>query len=166
MSTGKVIYLSLHGMGEKPSDKIDEQFELFRRLHVPNAIAFLDPGLFNQEKFLSIIARQQFGLIFDLRIRPIFRKPAYDHRLLMHYFYNRRIPYYDLARIHQCIKSEFLAMVTDMETSLFEKGKEARHTLCLTDKDSNDSGVVQSFRRSLVDGGGKIVELNPRSFIS
>lgn len=166
MSFGKVIHLSIpNGRGDVAVDG-GRQFELFAGRPDYDAVAFLDPSFFDQDKFLSILTRQQFHMIFDLRPKPIFRKPAYDHKAIMSYMYDRCIFYYDIGRLAQEIRGDFDDMVGTL-TGILSKNspQKFRFTLCLVDRAADEAGVVASFRQHLAIAGSTVVELNPRSII-
>ncbi len=58
---------------------------------------FLDLSDLDQDKLSNIITRNGVSSIFDLRSKPVFEKPKFDHREFLKYINRHDIPYYDAA---------------------------------------------------------------------
>lgn len=140
------------------------QLELFnwRQLTQP-IFSFLDPQYLDQDKFLDILARNIPSVILDLRLKPIFSQPNYNHREITQYIYNR-FNYIELA--HLAASEGFcLENFGDQLKGVFSASGQKSLTICLFDNGAMTEGVVSAFRGQMGKVDTRIVEVNPRSLL-
>lgn len=140
------------------------QLELFNseEIRQPSWV-LLNPNDYSQEVFLRILARNSFNLILDLRLRPVFSRPRYDHKSVMRYFCNSELCYIDLAKIAQGKPDEFDSFFSNFRQQYRAENSSSFVTLCLADDDAAE--IVCEFRREIHRLGDHLVELHPKSVL-
>lgn len=165
----KVLTLPVSSLRREKSYANPQQIELFgeRKRSIPIWV-LLNPDDFVQDIFLKLIVRNQFDLVLDLRPDPVFRKPNYDHKYLMNYFYKKSIGYFDLATIAQADSENSFNFFSELRIKFKAGNRENNsfYTLCLANDDPLTIEVVRQFRKVLRDLGDHVVEVHPRAVLT
>lgn len=132
------------------------------------AITFFGLEGVNQDIFLASLTKHAIRTIIDLRSRPVFPKPHFDHKYLMNYFYRRSMNYIEsamsrspsfeqhpLGRSGDCDRLEQW-IATDNSPGI---------TACIIDAAAIERGVVASFRQCVARASKGVIEVHPRSLL-
>lgn len=166
MSLEKIVYLPFSSTNAEVRFDVHYQYELFKLQDKNNYVLYLNPDKLNQDYLLKIITQQQMKLIIDLRPRPVFRKPCYNHKKFVSYLFDRSIVYLEVAKIAQNSNDTYEGYLDALRKMLILDGSSGSNvTLCLIDQSAVDSGIVTAFRQALSKFGKHFIEINPRSLL-
>lgn len=141
-----------------PSDR-----DLFGSIHeVRGKVVFLEEAEWHEDSLLRMMTRNSVSLVIDLRSRPVFRLPRYQHRRVVSYFHKHGIQYLELINLLGGNSAGAKAM--PLEVAHFAS-RHARHglTVCLYDTSTKERGWLDSIRTLMSSGMNRFVELNPRA---
>lgn len=167
MPSEKVIYLKFANHGSSvPGDSFQMDLFDFQTRDTPRII-LLDPDTTNQNELFTIIARNRFEAVLDLRLKPVFRKPSYSHKEITSHLYRNNIRYEEIALLVQKSNGRLSAMQKFLSECFGSLGQASAHyTLCLADREANEAGIVMQFRSILQRLNMAVVEMHPRSILS
>ncbi|HEX8341102.1 MAG TPA: hypothetical protein VF624_09360 [Tepidisphaeraceae bacterium] len=161
-----IVTLDSSGTKRTPSVK---QLDLFTSDHEKvSAITFFGLDGIDQNVLLASFIRHDIKTIIDLRSKPVFPKPFFDHKYLMNYFYLRSVDYIEcsmsrspsferrpLGRPGDCDRFEQW-IATDISTGI---------TACIIDAAAIEHGAVASFRHCIATASKCMIEIHPRSLL-
>lgn len=129
------------------------------------AITFIGLEDMDQDILLRSIIKHSIKTIIDLRSKPIFPKPRFDHKYIMSYFYSRSMNYIECA----------MSRSSTFEPRPLGRAQDCDHldrwisgdaspgiTACIVDAAAIESGAVAAFRHC-VSTRTKMIELHPRA---
>lgn len=155
---------------ERRVDWSPQQIELFgRKGNGVHSWVLIYPEEFNQDNFLSLVVRNRFDLILDLRPIAVFEKPKYNHKNLMTKLYGSDVSYVDVAQLAHSNDFDFSSFFLEFEQKILDdRGDNSPpfYTLCLSDNSDAAIKIVRLFRSAMQRFGSMIVELHPRSILS
>lgn len=141
-----------------------QQLDLFSgSLGAPRAIVYLSLNGLDQNMLLHSLIKNSVQTIIDLRGRPVFPKPRFDHKYLMTYFYNRSMEYIELAMVKHYAVGGLSSAGTDRLSLWISRSHNPGVTVCIADDESVDGGAVTSFRHRIAASAFHWVELHPRA---
>lgn len=165
----KVVSLFQHDQ-VRQGDWNPQQIELFgRKDNGVHSWVLVYPHEFNQKNFLSLVVRNRFDLILDLRPIAVFEKPQYNHKALMSNLYTSHVSYIDIAHLAHSKDSDFSIFFHEFEQKILESHGESSppfYTLCLSDDSQAAKNIARLFRSAMRRFGSRIVELHPRAILS
>ena len=126
---------------------------------------FIDVSSLDEEILLNIVARNGVSALVDLRPRPVFDRPHFRHRHVVHYLYNRNVSYIEYAMFSRSgISGSTPSWPEDTAARL--KGLLARGlVICLYDEASRSAGWISDFRSKSRYVLGYVPELHPRALV-
>ena len=161
MTDDKVV--TLFGGGFPTATHAPYDRDLFGSLQeVRGKVVFLEESEWNEDSLLRMMARNSVSLVIDLRSRPVFRLPRYQHRRIVSYFHKHGIQYPELINLLKNTSAGEKTM--PLEVAHVASGH-ARHglTVCLYDASTKERGWLDSIRVLISSGPNQFVELNPRA---
>jgi hypothetical protein len=130
-------------------------------------IVYLSLEHVDQDLLLNTFIKHAVQTIIDLRARPVFPKPRFDHKYLMSYFYQRSMNYIELAMISSLANSEQADDCNpDRLSSWMADAQQTGFTACIIDSAAIEGGHVASFRRRIARSPNQWLEVHPRSILS
>lgn len=155
---------------ESMRDWDPQQIELFgRKSNGIHSWVLIFPDEFGQDDFMSLIVRNRFDLILDLRPIAVFEKPKYDHKKLMTALYKSHVSYVDVAHLAHSNYADFFIFFSEFEEKILNRHSSEMapfYTLCLSDSSEGAKNIALSFRSAMRRFGSQIVELHPRAILS
>ena len=143
------------------------QLELFSpRNSFSNHFAILDLSWFDELSLTQLIIKNDVSVVIDLRQKPVFSKPKFNHKHVVNFFENCAVEYFEYA---------FLKIEFNRSFSKFRKVREIRNRimngtskgmmLCLYEESIERQQYVSDFRL-LVNGTNRSwVELVPSALL-
>lgn len=131
-------------------------------------IAFVDIGILTEDLLLKIVTRNAITSVIDIRSKPIFTKPYFNHKRILAYFYSRNIYY---------VEYMFLTINQDRDRISSNIGRKSADTalnnalslglsLAIYDTNSSSIDLTEDFRRRLSRLSEYVTEVHPRSLLS
>lgn len=144
-----------------------QQLDLFTGAYEKIAsIVFVTLDNIDQNVLLGVLAKNSIKTIIDLRGRPVFPKPHFDHKFIMSYFHHRSMNYIEAVMLRlNSFEPKPLGRVggLDQFEQWFSDERISGMTACIVDSSAVERGVVAAFRNSVADRRGRLVEIHPRS---
>ena len=134
----------------------------YERLNL-SPYTFLHIDLFNQSSLKNAIVRNGVSLIFDLRFKPAFDEPRFQHRSLVEYFSQRRVVYIDCYFYSASFGEGEEVVDRYVEAMKGLKGKNF-WTICLIDDDVLETELLPEFRAGFKEGENRFREVHPELF--
>ena len=112
-------------------------------------IVFLDICWLAEETLLTLLTRNAVMALIDLRPRPVFDRPRFRHRKVVHYLHERNVIYLEYAMLARCVRdpaSPFGYASEGAEkkiSALLGRGL----TVCIYDEASKTTGWLEEVRR-------------------
>lgn len=131
-------------------------------------IAFLDITSLDETTLLQIVVRNSVKSVVDLRPRPVFYRPEFQHKYVVNYFLKYNILYVEYA-LHITSESGAgpPALASHNSTNFcFEECLRRGLTIGLFDIEAKERGWVNRIRDSLSQSAYFTAELHPRSLVS
>lgn len=92
---GKLATLAL---AERPQMEAPmQQADLFSGANLQAKLAFVNIDNLDQDSLLDIVALNSVKIIADLRAAPVFKRPVYDHKSIISYFFKYGVQYVEFA---------------------------------------------------------------------
>ena len=141
--------------------------ELFHSTEIGRGkVAFIQIDDLVEGTFLNLIARNSVTAVVDLRPRPVFAKPNFQHKRTVAYLFQRKVTYIEYAF---AIKAEGKQLPWTRPSasfaSILEGALSAGLTVCLFDGESQSIGWLDRFRRQIETMPSYSAEMHPRSLI-
>lgn len=139
------------------------QLELFStKMALSNHIAFLDLCWLDEVMLMNLVARNNVSVVVDLRKKPIFPKPKFNHKTTINSLKTSNIEYFEYA----FLKIDFLQSYSRIGKARqirnrIAHGMKKGMALCLYDEHSNDSDYISDFRYLLNNMSHSWIELIP-----
>lgn len=130
-------------------------------------IVFLDITWLIEDTLLNIVAKNGVAALVDLRPRPVFERPRFRHRHVVHYLYERNINYLEyamLARIDRGTGVRSPCWPEDVDLR-FQEMLTLGLTVCIYDDGSRSAGWIEDFRHLVQTAPGYLAELHPRALV-
>ncbi|HEV7325450.1 MAG TPA: hypothetical protein VGN91_10290 [Bosea sp. (in: a-proteobacteria)] len=129
-------------------------------------IVFLDIIWLAEDTLLNIVVRNGVTDLVDLRPRPVFERPRFRHRQVVHYLYERNVGYLEYAMLARRDRN------TSFNSS-WSEGIEIRFremltrglTLCLYDDGARSAGWVDDVRHLVDMAPDYLAEVHPRALV-
>jgi hypothetical protein len=161
MTDIKVV--SLFGGGVPTATHAPVDRDLFGSLQeVRGKVVFLEVTEWHEDSLLRMMARNSVSLVIDLRSRPVFSLPRYQHRRVVSYFHKHSIQYLELINLLYETPAGEKTMpheIAHIASSHAERGL----TICLYDTSTKERGWLDLIRALMNSGTNRFVELNPRA---
>lgn len=153
----------------EPAGRTPEQLDLFSRSYGRSvAIAFFNLESIDQNVLLSSLIKHSIKTIIDLRSRPIFPRPQFDHKYIMSYFYHCSINYIECA-MSQSPSFELRPLDYPKDHDRLDHWVSADIspgvTACIVDEAAIESGTVAAFRYYIARRTTNLIEVHPRSLM-
>ncbi len=129
-------------------------------------VAYLSIEGLSEQLLLQIIVRNSVTGLIDLRPKPLFEHPNFEHQKIVAYFYQRRVRYFEYALLQDTLRSSSKDGVSRRNAEgemngLLSDGL----TLCLYDNKSIERGWVQRTRHILQTSSSYVAELHPKALV-
>lgn len=141
----------------------NSQLELFStQMALSNHFAFLDLRWLDEIMLTNLVARNGVSVIVDLRKKPIFPKPKFNHKNTINFLRTSKVEYLEFA----FLKVDFLQSYSRFGKARqirnrLSHGMESGMALCLYDEYENDLDYISDFRYLLNNINHSWVELIP-----
>lgn len=127
-------------------------------------VAYLHIEGLSEADLLHAIARNSITGLIDLRPRPVFERPNFEHKKVVGYLYSHRVQYFEYALFQNELRpsesrNDKRKKVEKELDALLASGL----TLCLYDEDSKERGWLERTRHILRDRSSFVAELHPKS---
>ena len=129
-------------------------------------IVFLHIEWLKQEALLTLLARNAVRALVDLRPRPVFNKPRFQHRDVVHYLYERDLTYLEYGLLSKSKGKLEEHSRRGLEGEREEKLNTIRGrglTVCLYDDTARAVGWLDEVRRLLRHVPSFHAEIHPRA---
>ena len=160
MVDGKVV--ALFGRAAPAPEPARVERDLFGSIEeLRRRVAFLDEADFHEGSLLRLMAMNSVVALLDVRDRPVFRAPRYQHRRVVTYFHDHGIHYMEFATLHRRASAamDLRLVISNLVLDRAEQGL----TICFYDRNARERGLVASVKNILVTGTTNLVELHPRA---
>ncbi|GAA0530892.1 hypothetical protein FHS83_002610 [Rhizomicrobium palustre] len=167
MAESKVLKFPVHNTPTSGSEV--RTADLFGAcLHGRDKIAFIDIDEFSEDTFLRLLARNAVTAIIDIRPKPVFERPNFEHKRTVSYLYQRDINYveYAILLLSQADPTNRSTDAYDELISAIQGHIRAGLTIFLFNKEAHEIGWVQQFRNYIRDSRISCTEIHPRSLSS
>jgi hypothetical protein len=130
-------------------------------------IVFLDIRWLAEEMLLTLLTRNAVTALVDLRPRPVFDRPRFRHRDVVHYLHERNVLYLEYAMLARGVRdsaSQFRHKPEGAEekiSALLGRGL----TVCVYDEASKTAGWLEEIRYVLRHAPDYLAEMHPRALI-
>lgn len=153
--------------GERPDQSYSEQLDLFAGAYEKvAAIAFFGLDGMNQDTLLASLTKHSVKTIIDLRSRPVFPRPRFNHKFVTHYFFQRSMNYIEFAMSRHSLHDPQYVERSDGYDPLeqwISSEMLPGITACIVDGLSIESGAVAAFRHCVARRTINLIEVHPRS---
>lgn len=130
-------------------------------------IAFLDVHWFAEETLLNLMSCNGVTALVDLRPRPVFERPRFRHRHVVHYLCEHGVHYLEYAMLARSTTDDWV------RSHAWPLGAEARiHevlsrglTVCLYDEGARSAGWIDAVRHMVRSTPGYRAEVHPRALV-
>lgn len=172
MTDNLVLLDSVRTIGHKTTSKLNRtapthtdnsQLELFsNRLSLSKHFVFMDFSWLDEVVLTHLVVRNHISVLIDLRKKPIFEKPKFNHKKTIGFLEQSKVEYFEYA---------FLKMDFFQSSSKFVKARKIRNrishgmergmALCLYDENEVESEYISDFRYLLNNINHSWIELIP-----
>jgi hypothetical protein len=130
-------------------------------------IAFVDVRWFAEETFLNLMSRNGVSTLVDLRPRPVFERPHFRHRHVVHYFCQHSVHYLEYAMLARKTTEDWI------RPNAWPLGAQAQMnevlsrglTVCLFDEGSRSAGWIDAVRHMIRLTPSYRAEVHPRALV-
>lgn len=168
MSAGKVLSFPHRMEVHACNREIVHQHDLFAKpASNRGKIVFFDVADLVEETLLRLIAANAITALVDLRPTPVFSRPRFRHRDVVHYLHHRDIRYVEYAfAVTWPAKDRALAAMRSSDAyGWIEPALERGLALCIHDAKARELGWLDDMRRMLRHCDGYVAEVHPRSMM-
>lgn len=139
-------------------------FELFGSKSLPmSPYVFVHTDILNQDSLVECIVRKHVSLILDLRFRPIFDRPQFDHREIIEYFREKNVVYLDC--VYYASNENDSERLLERYRQAFKKLDQKNFwSIFLFDDQTVDSQLLAEFRNGFRGGAKPFREVHPELF--
>jgi len=123
-------------------------------------IVFLDIRWLAEDTLLALVARNAVTALVDLRPRPVFDRPRFRHRHVVHYLFERDVHYLEYAMVVRGARGR--SGCDDMGARIAEYLLHGL-TLCLYDEAARSAGWLDEIRHVARHAPGYLAEMHPRA---
>lgn len=162
-----ISYLDPRASGTKiEASQLPVQASLFDSNQANRGMmVFVDISSLNEESLLDIVARNGVSALVDLRPRPVFERPHFRHRHVVHYLYDRNVNYIEYAMFGRSGNSGNTPSWPDEVGGRLKELLARGLVVCLYDEASRSSGWLSDFRNKSRSSVGYVPEMHPRALV-
>jgi hypothetical protein len=113
-------------------------------------ISFFDIQELTEKTLLEVVARNSVRSLFDLRAKPIFEKPRFNHKAVVSYLYRHDVRYCEYVmltdfRADAKSRNAFTPEMTKALQEVLSRGL----IMCIYDAAAKDRGLVHKVREAV-----------------
>lgn len=130
-------------------------------------IVFLDICWLAEETLLTLLTRNAVTALIDLRPRPVFDRPRFRHKNVVHYLHERNVLYLEYAMLARGVRDpashiRYKSQGAEQKIgALLGRGL----TVCVYDEASKTVGWLEEIRHVLRHAPDYLAEMHPRALI-
>lgn len=120
---------------------------------------FVHVDAIDQEAFVNLIVRNNVSLVMDLRYKPVFQEPEFDHRFVIEYLSRRNTLYIDF--IYDAISEENFTL--RFSNAFKELSVSNFWSVFLFDDQTVETHLLSEFRREFRKVWERFTEVHPET---